>query len=313
MFALSLDMGGTHIGCAVIEDERILASATIDSAGAASLKALLPQIVNRLRNLLREAKVGASSCMGMAMGFPGIIDVRSGRIISTLKKYEDAKQLDLEAWCHNSFGMPLRIENDARMALLGERHAGAARGTTDIVMMTLGTGIGGAAMMHGRLLRGAHSQGGCLGGHLTADFRGHTCACGNVGCAEAEAAGWSLPGIIREMPGFANSSLSAAATLDFKILFGEAQRGDEVAIQVRQRCLDVWSANAVALIHAYDPEVIVVGGGVMQSGDVILPHIQGHIKRHAWTTWGTPEVRAAKLGSDAGLLGATPLLLEDLS
>jgi glucokinase len=313
MLALSLDMGGTHIGCAVIDDKRILASATIDSAGAVSLQALLPEIAETLCGLLQGAKVDTFSCMGMAMGFPGIIDIRSGRIISTLKKYEDAKHLDLEAWCRSSFGMPLRMENDARMALLGERYAGAAQDAEDIVMMTLGTGIGGAAMMQGRLIRGAHSQGGCLGGHLTVDFQGHTCACGNIGCAEAEAAGWSLPGIIRETEGFESSSLCRVPTLDFKALFVEAQRGDLVAVQVRQRCLDVWGANAVALIHAYDPEVIILGGGVMQSGDAILPHIRQHIKNHAWTTWGEPEVRAAKLGIDAGLLGAVPVLLEDLS
>lgn len=313
MFALSLDMGGTHIGCAVISDDRILSNATIDSAGASSLEALFPQINQTLRALLQEANVDSQSCIGMAMGFPGIIDVRAGRIISTLKKYEDAKQLDLEAWCRDAFGMRLRIENDARMALLGERYAGAALGAEDMVMMTLGTGIGGAAMMQGRLLRGAHSQGGCLGGHLTVDFRGRKCACGNIGCAEAEAAGWSLPGIIRETEGFESSSMATAAMLDFKTLFDEAQRGDEIAVHVRQRCLDVWSANAVALIHAYDPEVIVLGGGIMQSGGQILPYVQQHIKSYAWTAWGTPEVRAAKLGTDAGLLGAIPLLVEELS
>lgn len=313
MLALSLDMGGTHVGCAVVEDEKVVAGATIDSAGAVSLETLLPEIAETVRRLLQEANADVSSCIGMAIGFPGIIDVRSGRIISTLKKYEDASRLDLESWCRSAFGIGLRMENDARMALLGERYAGSARGSDDIVMMTLGTGIGGAAMMQGRLLRGAHSQGGCLGGHLVVDFRGRQCACGNIGCAEAEAAGWSLPEIIRGTLGFRDSSLFQSETLDFKTLFAEARQGDQIALQVRQRCLEVWSANVVALIHAYDPEVIILGGGVMQSGDQVVSHIRAHVKKHAWTTWGTPEVRPAKLGTDAGLLGAIPLLLEELS
>ncbi|MFC5865381.1 ROK family protein [Acidicapsa dinghuensis] len=312
MLALSLDMGGTHIACAVVDDEHIRASRTISSAGAASLEALLPQMEQTLRTLLQEANANASSCIGMSMGFPGIIDIRSGRIISTLKKYEDAKELNLDAWCRDAFGIPLRIENDARMALLGEKHAGAARGIDDVVMMTLGTGIGGAAMMQGRLLRGAHSQGGCLGGHFTVNWRGRKCACGNIGCAEAEASGWSLPQIIREDEGFEESSLSQAEILDFRMLFEEAQRGDALAIATRQRCLEVWAANAVSLVHAYDPEVIVMGGGVMQSGDVIVPYVQKHVQSYAWTTWGTPKVCAAELGTDAALLGAIPLLNEDL-
>lgn len=312
MLALSLDMGGTHIGCAVANEERIVASRTISSAGAASLRVLLPQITEELRALLREANADASACIGMGIGFPGIIDVRMGRVISTLKKYEDAKELDLQAWCRDAFGVRLRIENDARMALLGERHAGAARGVDDVVMITLGTGIGGAAMMEGRLLRGAHSQGGCLGGHLTVDWRGRKCVCGNVGCAEAEAAGWSLPGIVHESEEFEQSGLSAAMILDFKTLFDEAQRGDGLALQIRERCLAVWSANAVALVHAYDPEILIMGGGVMQSGDQIVSHVQRHIESHAWTAWGTPIVRAAELGNDAGLRGAVPLLLEEL-
>lgn len=117
--------------------------------------------------------------------FSGIVDAFSGRIFATPKgKYDDACTLDLPAWSQECFGLPLRIENDARMALLGERHASAAQGFDDVVMVTLGTGVGGAAMMQGRLVRGKHFQGGCLGGHLPARFDGRECICGNIGCVE---------------------------------------------------------------------------------------------------------------------------------
>jgi glucokinase len=92
-----------------------------------------------------------------------------------LKKYKDAPKLDLAAWARNTFGLPLRIENDARMALMGEHYAGAGCGGANILMMTLGTGIGTAAILDGRLLRGVHGHAGCLGGHLTAKFDGRTC------------------------------------------------------------------------------------------------------------------------------------------
>lgn len=312
MFALCLDMGGTHIGCGVVWKDQLIASTSLDSERAESLASLLPKICETLCGLLQEAGLAAQECCGLAVGFPGIVDSRDGRILSTLKKYEDAIHIDLNQWSLHSLGLPLRIENDARMALLGEQYAGAARGVQDVVMITLGTGIGGAVMMHGKLVRGVHLQAGCLGGHLPVDFQGRRCACGNIGCAEAEAAGWSLPQIIREAPGLADSSLSRASSLDFQTLFSVAELGDRVACDIRQRCLSVWASNAVASVHAYDPEMIVFGGGVMRSGEVILPFVRQYVKEHAWTTWGTPRVVAATLGENAALLGAVPLLSESL-
>ena len=312
MLALSLDMGGTHIGCGVIRDNELLASTSLDSERAESLEPLLPCVTDVLRSLLRECGATAGECAGIAIGFPGIVDVRSGRILSTLKKYEDAVRLNLEQWAIEQFGLGLRIENDARMALIGEQYAGAAQGVQNVVMITLGTGIGGAAMMLGKLVRGAHSQAACLGGHLPVNYLGHKCKCGNIGCAEAEASGWSLPRIVRETRGFAKSSLADVARIDFKALLTAARNGDAVATTVRQHCLNVWAANAVALVHAYDPEVVVFGGAVMQGADDILPFVEDHVEKHAWTSWGTPKVCAAALGGNAALLGAVPLLSEDL-
>ena len=310
MLALSLDMGGTHIGCGVVRDNELVRSASLDSERAGSLTSLLPRIAAKLKDLL--AGCATQDCGGIAIGFPGIVDVRSSRILSTLKKYEDAIHLDLNQWATEEFGLPLGIENDARMALLGEQYAGAACGEEDVVMITLGTGIGGAAMMLGKLVRGAHAQAACLGGHLPVNYRGHKCACGNIGCAEAEAAGWSLPRIARETPGFHESTLASAQQLNFQTLFAAARNEDPVALIVREHCLHVWAANAVAVIHAYDPEVVVLGGGVMESADDILPFVQEHVQKHAWTSWGRPRVCAATLGGNAGLLGAIPLLSEHL-
>jgi glucokinase len=312
MLALSLDLGGTHIGCGLVRDNELLGSTSLDSELANSIESLLPHVTAALKKILKESGATIDECDGVAIGFPGIVDVHNGRILSTLKKYEDAIHLDLKQWAIEHFGLRLRIENDARMALLGEQYAGAAQGVQDVVMITLGTGIGSAAMLLGKLMRGAHAQAGSLGGHLPVDHQGHQCVCGNVGCAEAEASGWSLPRIIRETSGFAESSLASVTQLNFQALFAAAKEEDPVASAVRQHCLKVWAVTAVALIHAYDPEVVVIGGGVMQSADVILPFVQEYVEKHAWTSWGTPQVCAAVLGGNAALLGAVPLLSEDL-
>ena len=312
MLALALDMGGTHVGCGIVRDRELLASSSIDSERAESLQSLLAVIENELTKILNESGARVEECDGIAIGFPGIVDARQGRILSTLKKYEDAIHLDLEQWAMSRFGLRLRMENDARMALLGEQYAGAAQGVRDVVMITLGTGIGGAAIMLGRLVRGAHAQAANLGGHLPVDFQGHDCVGGNVGCAEAEAGGWSLPRLIQETPGFSESTLASLTHFNFQAVFAAAHNGDSVARAVRERCLKVWAANAVAVIHAYDPEIVVFGGGVMKSADHILPFVQEYVAKHAWTGWGKPRVCAASLGTNAALIGAVPLLSEDL-
>ncbi|HZL27001.1 MAG TPA: ROK family protein [Acidobacteriaceae bacterium] len=312
MRALALDIGGTHIGCGVVDDHRLLAETSVESEGASSLASLLPVLAETLRRLLREAGITAVQCGGLAIGYPGIVDARDNNIHSTLKKYEDAPNIDLTAWAFESFGLPLRVENDARMALLGEQYAGAGRGVADVVMMTLGTGIGSATILGGRILRGVHAHAGCLGGHLTTKFDGRLCHCGNIGCAEAEASGWSMPLTARNWPGFQNSILATIDKLGFRELFTHAEAGDAVALAVRDRCIRVWSANAVSLVHAYDPEIVLVGGGAMKSGAIIVPAMQEYIDQHTWSSWGKAQVRAAELGNSAALLGAVPLLTEEM-
>ena len=312
MKALSIDLGGTHATLAVIDDTTPLASESIPTDRGKGLQPLLPVFAESLRRLLSKTGIALRDCVGVALGFAGLVNTRTGLVLSTNEKYDDALSIDLPAWSQASFGLPFRIENDARMALLGECYAGAARGISDVVMITLGTGIGGAAMIEGKLLRGKHMQAGCLGGHIPVLFTGRRCTCGNIGCAEAEASGWSLPLIAREWPGFAQSVLAQNTEVGFKELFAGAERGDTVALAIRERCLQVWAADAVGLVHMYDPEIIVIGGGVMASASVILPYVQDYVSKYAWTPWGKVKVCAAQLGNQAGLLGAIPLLTDKI-
>jgi len=309
--ALALDIGGTHIGCGLVEGRCLLAHADLATSGAARLADLLPAIAAQLRALLDEAGVTAGECAGIGIGFPGIVDARDASIHSTLKKFEDASRIDLTGWARTTFGLPLKMENDARLALMGEQFAGVAGGSQNVVMMTLGTGIGTSAMIQGQLLRGVHAHAGCLGGHMTAKFDGRLCHCGNIGCAEAEASGWAMPLVLRDWPGYAKSSLSDVQAVGFHELFEHAARGDAVALAVRDHCLKVWAANAVSLVHAYDPEIVVLGGGVMRRADIIVPFVQHYIDQHTWSSWGKPQVKTAALGNQAALFGALPLLLEE--
>jgi glucokinase len=311
MKALVVDFGGSHAGCGLVDDRRLVAFEEIDLTGATKLSLALPKVEECFHRLLKANRMTSGDCDGIAMGLPGVVDARISQSVSCRAKYEDALGFDLSGWARERFGLRLRAENDARIALLGESYAGAAAGCENVIMMTLGTGIGGVAMIEGKLLRGKHSQAGCLGGHFPVLFFGRTCMCGAIGCAEAEASSWALPQIARDWPGIESSKLAnAEAGLNFQQLFEAADSGDAVAMGIRERCLNVWSVAAIAMVHAFDPEILVMGGGVMKRANVIIDYMQKYLDKHAWTDWGKVQVRAAKLGNNAALLGAVPLLQE---
>ena len=306
MRILAVDLGGTHATCAVVEEKRILASETVGLPDSQSLAEALGAISAPLRQMHAAHDTDA-----IGFGFCGLVDSKHARIRSTNGKYTDAVSIDLTKWAREEFHLPLRLENDARLALLGECYAGAAQGETDVVMFTLGTGIGGVAMIDGRLLRGKHEQAGVLGGHFPVTLTGRRCTCGGMGCAESEASGWALPLVAKSWLGFSSSAF-AGRSINFENLFSCAADGDTVAAGIADHCLRVWGATAVAAIHAFDPDLLVYGGGVMKSADAVLPYIQEYVRKYAWTPWGTVRVSAAKLGNQAALLGAIPLLEQEL-
>ncbi len=307
MRVLAVDVGGSHVSCGAVEDRQLLKVVSVSMDSNGSLAGVLRAVAETLHQLQRE---NGRKFDGVAFGFCGLVDHAAGRIISTNRKYEDATEFDLPAWAAAEFNLPLILENDSRMALLGECHAGAAQDSKDVVLMTLGTGIGTAVMMEGRLIRGKHFQAGCLGGHFTVAPGGRLCSCGARGCFEAEASTYALREVCRNWPDFETSKLAREPVLDFRSLFQHADGGDPVSVAIRTRCLDIWKACALSLVHAYDPELLVLGGGVSRNSFPVAPAIEEHLRSCAWTPWGNVRVRLAKLGSNAALLGAVTLFRE---
>lgn len=311
MSILAVDLGGSHVSCAVVERRHIVAERTF-AMEALSTQAMLTAVEGLLSECLIEAGIPSSDVGGMVIGYPGIVSGKTNEILSALDKYPDISGEVLMAWARSKFDLPLRLENDARLALFGEVWAGAAQGAEDVVMVTLGTGIGGAAMIGGRLLESKAGHAGSLGGHLPVRMDGRRCACGAIGCAEAEASTSTLPLLCRDWPGFDRSLLTKEPRLDFEALFRAVDARDVIAEQVLAYCLQVWSVLTVALIHAYGPELVLFGGGVMHRGEEILLPIRSYVEEHMWrTSRGLPRIEAAKLGSRAALLGAASLFEEE--
>ncbi len=133
MKALAVDLGGHHVSCALVEDEQLLADLSLPMKGW-PLSGVLAEIETALRQLCSDQGISLKDCAGLAFGFCGLVDSLSNRVLSTNQKYDEARGFDFNGWCRRSLGVPLRMENDARLALLGEWYAGAARGTSEVVI-----------------------------------------------------------------------------------------------------------------------------------------------------------------------------------
>ena len=309
---LACDVGGTRIKLGLVLDARLLAQTEIEAEPKKGLASALKRIAKAVPLLCRQAGVDRQTLGGFGLSFPGIIEPRSERILSTpAGKFDDSKNAGVPGLVEKFLGLPTRICNDANAALAGEWHFGAARNHRSAVMVTLGTGIGTSAIIDGVPLRGQHGQAGCLGGHLTANLDGQICGCRNVGCAESEASTWALPLQARAHPNFAASRLARGKVLDYATVFRAATQGDKLAIELRDRSLLVWSVALVNLIHAYDPEIAVIGGGIMRSSEIILPVLRRYVSKHAWTPWGKVKIEPAALGNNAGMFGVASLFQDE--
>jgi len=229
---------------------------------------------------------------GLALALPGIVDNRDQKILSINKKYNDAVDFDFRRWSEKDLKLPLLLmENDANAALMGEISMGTTGGVQNAALMILGTGVGTSALINGSLLRGAHYQAGCLGGHFIIDHKGSLCTCGNRGCLEAETATWAISRIVAKESGFSGSSLSTEKDIKIKQITDHARKGDALAKKILKDLIRKWSAGAVTLIHAYDPEVVVVSGGVLISADLIADSLFEDIRKNAWTPYGEIDLK----------------------
>lgn len=309
MTYLACDLGGTRLKIGVVRDGRVLAQSVEPAYSHLGLAPRLPVLKEAWLCLLKELNLKLSDCSGASVAFPSLIDRKSGRILAVYGKFADSLDIDLRAWARAELGLPLAIENDARMAMIGEWQAGAGRGCDNLVMITLGTGLGVCAIMEGQILRGKHGQAGVLGGHLTVRYGGRLCTCGNLGCAEAEASTAFLRQIAEASPDWDRSSLRTLP-LDYSQVFAQAAAGDACAVGLRDHSLLVWSSLVVNLIHAYDPEKVILGGGIMAGADQILPSIKEYVSRYAHTPWGKVQIVPSILGDTAALVAGEWLLRE---
>lgn len=308
MYRIGIDLGGTIIKIGLIKDGSVTAFTTIPASVKNGLANTLPDIKKAAEDLLNKHGLNNADVKGAGLAFPGLVDPVRKEVISTNHKYDDAPELDLQAWFQSAWPVPFCLDNDARLATLGEWQYGAAKGYDDVVMVTIGTGIGTGVIIEGKLLYGKHFQAGSLGGHFTIDYKGRKCSCGNDGCVEAMASSAFLPAIIKDHPSVSEGFKYISGTMDFRKLFSLSTKGNANAILIRDQCLDIWSAALATYIHAYDPSIIVLAGGILNSSAIILPHLKRKVKELAWCPHHEVELVAGQTGDHAALLGIGYLL-----
>lgn len=310
---IAIDLGGTIIKIGLLKSGLLIDRTEIKAQSASGLKAQLPELVKAVNKMLQANQLLPADVFGIGFSFAGLVDSSKNRILSTNQKYDDGPDTDLVGWALEKWNWPLFAENDARMALLGEWKHGAGQGCENIVMVTLGTGIGSAVLIEGKLLKGKHFQAGNLSGHFTVNHCGTICTCGNKGCMESEASTWRLPELIRTNPGYELSSLKLENLLDYEALFRNAKNNDCLALEILDHCYSVWSSGMISMIHAFDPEIIIISGGIMKSGSVILPELQTRINQYAWTPWGKVKLLEARNINTSALFGADYLVRSSLN
>jgi glucokinase len=300
--ALAIDLGGTRIKAGLVVSHQIVAQRTVPTGDEQGFDHVLENLFLLCEELLREQPA-------KAIGFclPGVVDVERGTLVDVRKNLLGLIAFPIVDVFQQRYGIPVAIDNDARLYGLGEMAAGAAREVENFVCLTLGTGVGCCVAMDGYILRGRHGTGGVLGGHVSIDAHGPLCTCGNVGCVETRCSASALGALMRDL-------LSRQApprddpALTPEMITAAAAKGDTVAAAALAEYAHYLSVAAVSYIHAYDADLVVLGGGVISAADQIVPPVQRYVAEHAWRC--PPRVvpiRAAVLGDSAGLVGAAAL------
>ncbi len=312
---LGVDLGGTNARAALVSrDGIVLSQARRPSMQEHAAEATLDQIVDACREAITEGGVTAAEVLGVGIGLPGIMDSETG-ICFWSPNFSLWKDVPIGPYVAAKLGVPAYILNDAKCAALGELLYGAGKGVRNMVMITLGTGIGGAFVVDGRLLIGPNGSIGEVGHLALVPNGGRRCGCGNLGCWEAQCA---RDGIIecadlKLQQGRASllRDLAPRGGLTPGLIAKAATQGDPVACEVFDEIGHLVGMGVASLINMLNPERFVIGGGISQAGELLL----GPIRRTADSRCvalqrQTAEIVPALLGDNAGVMGAAALVLD---
>ncbi len=308
---LGIDLGGINIAAAVVDEEgRILARSRVSTPKGA--EAVASAIAEAARQAAESAGLTLNEIDSIGVGSPGTIDPNSGVVV--LWSNLDFHHVPLAGMLAERLGRPVLLENDANAAALGEYAAGAGKGSSSMVFITLGTGVGGGAVLDGKLYTG-FNYAGLEAGHMVIEHGGRLCTCGRRGCFETYASASAIIRRARERMEDNRESLlwqlagGDLSKVEARTVFEAAERGDLLARELVEEYEDYLACGITSIINLLQPEILCVGGGVAGAGEKLLAPIRTILDREDYARDNSARTRLmlAQLGNDAGIIGAAML------
>lgn len=311
MNVIGVDLGGTNYAVGLVdEDGKILARIDGETKVHEGPDAVVERLVKSILSLSE-----GDSIFAVGIGSPGSIDHITGTVRFS-PNFPGWIDFPLAEKIERRTSLKVFVENDANAYALGERTFGVAKGMDHVVCLTLGTGIGGGVITHGVLLRGSTGIGAELG-HMNVLPNGPKCGCGSRGCLEALASATAIKNFVKE--GFERhreSSLfktKGPESVTPKDVFDHAKLGDQFALQIFNTVVDALAAAIGSLVNIFNPQMVVLGGGMANAGDFLLEPVTERAKSYVLPTMlGTYRIELSRLGKDAGILGAASIVFERL-
>ncbi len=308
-YCFGVDVGGTTVKIGLFDKEgNILDKWEIPTRTEHNGSEILPDIAKALEKKMEEKGLKKEDMVGVGIGAPGPID-KEGTVYEAVNLGWSVFSIrdTLKALC----GMPVRAGNDANVAALGEMWKGGGQGYLNLVLVTLGTGVGGGIIVNGEILNGATGAGGEIGHIHIQDGEEDACGCGNHGCLEQYA---SATGVVRLAGRILGStdedSVLRQGEVSAKAVFDAVKAGDAVAVRIAEAFGEYLGKGLAAIAGVVNPEAFVIGGGVSKAGNILFDYIEKNYKKYVFHGSKDAKFELATLGNDAGICGAAKLILE---
>ena len=308
-YVIGVDLGGTKISTAISTIEgNILANVVLPTKAEEGEVAVLGRIIQSIDEVIVGSSTSIDEVEAIGIGSPGPLDAKKGIIITTPNL--PFKDYNLVQPLKEKYNIPVYLDNDANAAAIGEYMFGAGKGKNSIVYFTVSTGVGGGAVLDGKVYRG-HTSNALEIGHTTVDPNGPRCNCGNLGCLEAMSSGTAIAKKGKEAVSTnVETSLKKHDTVTSYEVFKEAEAGDEVAKDIIDNALTYLGIGVANAIATFDPEMIIIGGGVSKAGDIVFDTVKKVVNKRCFKSMAEScEIVPAGLGSDAGVVGAVALAI----
>ena len=306
---VGIDLGGTKISGALADlNGEVLSQFTVPTNAVEGEKAVLDRIIHVIDTVIKEANKKVVNVKAIGIGSPGPLDSKKGIILTTPNL--PFENFNLVQPIEDKFNVPTYLDNDANVAAIGEFMLGEGKGTENMVYVTVSTGIGGGAILNGKIYRG-HSSNALEIGHTTIIENGPRCNCGNYGCAEVLASGTAIGRQAKEAAASdRETSLKNYENVTSYEVFKEAEKGDKVSIEILDKSLNYLGICIANIVNTFDPEVVVIGGGVSKGGQIVFDKVAEVVNKRCFKAMAEScRIVPAGLGTDAGVLGAVSLAI----